>query len=201
MSADCICNHCKTVSKALECFHRFCPSQEVRLFLTEEHNQRGNKKRKPDGLQQNCTKEKGFLKFLRRTQFVHYQLCDEVKSGELLSFVQYVMRFRKYLQLFFVIFPLIFKNNSVDQNDNGKLMKQFRKKSFVSQSQIALISSFRLQRGSLITLLQLFFKTASVSFVQKNTASLNTLQWGVPTTLYTELIRQQNKVARTKFPV
>ena len=127
-SADCICNHCNTVSKAIGCFHHYCPSQEVRLFLTEEHNQRGKKKRELDELQQKYTKEKGLLKFRRRILFAHYQLCEEIRSGELLSFVQYVMKFRKYLQLYFVIFPPIFKNISVDHNDNGKLMKQFAKK-------------------------------------------------------------------------
>ena len=88
----------------------------------------GVEQRELDELQQKCTKEKGLIRFLRRTLFAHYQLCEEIRSGELLSFVQYVMKFRKYLQLYFVFFPPIFKDISVDHNNNGKLMKQFAKK-------------------------------------------------------------------------
>ena len=42
---DGFCSHCKTTFEAMCCFYTFCPCQEVRPPLTEEHNQRGTKKR------------------------------------------------------------------------------------------------------------------------------------------------------------
>ena len=46
--ADDFCAFCKTVFEAMGCFYHYCPCQEARRFLTEEHNGRGNKKREID---------------------------------------------------------------------------------------------------------------------------------------------------------
>ena len=57
---DGFCAHCKTVFKAMGCFHRYCPCQEARLSLTDEDIERGNRKGKMDQMRKRYIKEKGY---------------------------------------------------------------------------------------------------------------------------------------------
>ena len=49
-SVDGFCSHCNTVFEAMGCFYHFCPCQELRPSLTEEHIQRGSRKRELEAL-------------------------------------------------------------------------------------------------------------------------------------------------------
>ena len=57
--ADGFCALCNTVFEAMGCFYHYCPYQEARLSLTEEHIERGNKKREMDKMRKQYIKEKG----------------------------------------------------------------------------------------------------------------------------------------------
>ena len=56
---DGFCAHCKTVFEAMGCFYHYCPCQEAPPSLTEEDNERGNKKREMDQMRKQYIKEKG----------------------------------------------------------------------------------------------------------------------------------------------
>ena len=54
------CSHCNTMFEAIGNFYHFCPCQELRPFLSQEHFQRGSKKRELDALRRLYIQEKGF---------------------------------------------------------------------------------------------------------------------------------------------
>ena len=59
-SVDGFFSHCNTVFEAMGCFHHFCPCQGLRPSLTEDHINRGSKKRELDDLRRGFIQDKGF---------------------------------------------------------------------------------------------------------------------------------------------
>ena len=58
---DGFCTDSKTVFEAMGCFYHYCPCQEARSSLTEEDNERGNKKREMDQMRKQYIKEKRYI--------------------------------------------------------------------------------------------------------------------------------------------
>ena len=182
-SVDGFCCHCNTVFEAMGCFYHFCPCQELRSSLTEEDIQRGSKKRELDALRRHYIQEKGF-KFVEmwecewwklykttntvkqhigehfpyRYPLVAEQLLEDKKKGKLFGHVQCDIEVPENLRSKFNNFPPIFKNTLVSKSDIGDLMKNYaEEEKLLSQPRKMLISSFKLQNGTLITPLLLFY--------------------------------------------
>ena len=180
---DGFCFHCNTVFEAMGCYYHFCPCQELRPSLTEEHIQRGSKKRELDALRRHYIQEKGFKgiemwecewwrlhkisnavkqhirkDFPYRRSLGSEQLLEEIKEGKLFGYVQCDNEVPKNLRSKFVNFPPTFKNTLVSRSDNGDLMRNCaEEEKLLSQPRNMLISSFILQNGTLITPLLLFY--------------------------------------------
>ena len=112
-SADMFCSHCNNVFEAMVCFYHLCPCQELRPSLTEEHFQRGSKKRPLGALRRHYIQEKCF-KFIEmwacdmwrlyktsntvkqhirkhfpyRRSLAVEQLLEEIKEGKVFGYVQ-----------------------------------------------------------------------------------------------------------------
>ena len=180
---DAFCFHCNTVLEAMGCFCHFCPCQEVRPSLTEEDIQRGIEKRELDELRPHYIKQKGFTvivswdcglwimykivtsvkehileMFPYRCSLAENQLWEEIKIAKLFGYVQCKKRVPNKLEPHSAKLPSLFKNTLVDRKSICKLMKQHAEEaSSISQPQKMLISSFKLQNGTLITPLLLFY--------------------------------------------
>ena len=166
----------------MRCFHHFCPCQELRRSLTEEDIQRGSKKRELDALRRHYMQKKGFKvielwecewwrlyrtintvkqhiqeHFLYRRSLAAEQHLEEIKKRKLFGYVQCVIEVLENLKAVFANFPPIFKNALVNKSDIGDLMKNYAEEErLLSQPRKMLISSFRLQNGTLIVPLLLF---------------------------------------------
>ena len=164
------------------CFYHFCPSQELRPFLTEGDIQRGSKKRELDALKRHYTQEKGFKvievwecewwrlykttntvkqhirdHFPSRRSLAAEQLLEEIKKGKLFGYVLCDIEVPAKLRSKFINFPPIFKNTLVSKSDIGDLMKRYAEgERLLSQPRKLLKSSFTLQNGTLINPLLLF---------------------------------------------
>ena len=85
-------------------------------------------------------------------------LLEQIKSGNLLGYVQCDIEVPEELKKKFANFPTIFKNTNVGRHDIGSLMKVYaEKEGLLCQSWKMLISSYFLENGTLITLLPLFY--------------------------------------------
>ena len=81
-----------------------------------------------------------------------------MKKGNLFGYVKCDIEVPEILRAKFVKFPPIFKNTLVSKSDIGDLMKNYAEEErLLSQPRKMLISSFTLQKGTLITLLLLFY--------------------------------------------
>ena len=182
-SVDGFCSHCNTLFEAMGCFYHFCRCQELRRFLTEEDIQRASKKRELDALRQHYIQEQGFRvieiwecdwwrlykttntvkqhireNFPYRHSLAAEQLLEEIKKGKLFGYVQCDIEVPEKLRANFANFPPIFKNTLVSKSDIGDLMKKYAEEErLLAQPQKKLISSFRLQNGTLTTPLLFFF--------------------------------------------
>ena len=86
------------------------------------------------------------------------QVLEEVKKGKLFGYVQCDIEVPENLRSKFVKFPPIFKNTQVSKSDIGDLMKNYAEEErLLSQPRKVLISSFKLQNGTLITPLLIFY--------------------------------------------
>ena len=170
-------------SEAMGSFYHFCPSQELRSSLTEEDIKRVSRRRELEELRGSYIQEKGFTlnemwecewwRLYKNTTNVklhipenfHYrrslrkqQLIEGRKKGRLFGYVQCDIEVPENWRINFAIFPPIFKNTLVSQNDIGDLMKTNAEEGgTMSQPRKMLISSFTLQNGTLITPLLLFY--------------------------------------------
>ena len=226
-SVDGFCSHCNTVFEAMGCFCHFCPCQELRPSLTEEEIQLGSKKRELGALKRHYIQEKGFKviemwecewwRLYKATNMVkqhireHFpyrrslapeQLLEEIKKGKLFGYMQCDIDVPENLRGNFANFPPIFKNTLVSKSDIVDLMKNYAEEErLLSQPRKMLISSFRLQNGTFITLLLLccYFIYRWVSFAQKYTALLSTLRRNASTVLCSQQWTQGGKV--TKFQI
>ena len=182
-SVDGFCSHCNTVFEAMGCFYHFGRCQELRASLTEEDFQRGSKKRGLDALRRHYIQEKDFKvietwecewwrlykltttvkqhireHFPYRRSLAAEQLLEEIKEGKLFGYVQCDIEVPENLISNFANFPPIIKNTLVSKSDIGDLMKNYAgEETLLSQPRKMLISSFALQNGTIITLLQLFY--------------------------------------------
>ena len=184
-SVDVFCSHCNTVFEAMDCFYHFCPCQKLLPFLTEEHIQRGSKKRELDALRRHYIQEKGIKviemtncewwrlykttntvkehireHFPYRLSLAAEQLLEEMKKGKLFGYVQCDIEIPDNVKSKFDNFPPIFKNTIDRKSENGDLMKNYAEEErLVSQPREVLVetSSFTLQNGTLTTPLLLFY--------------------------------------------
>ena len=82
------------------------------------------------------------------------RLLEQMRSGKLFGYVQCDIEVPEELKKNFAICPPIFKNTNVGQHDLRLLMKDYaEKEGLLCQPRIMLISSYFLEKGTLITLL------------------------------------------------
>ena len=122
------------------CFYHFCPSQELRPFLTEEDIKRGSKKGDLDELKRNYIQEEGFAviemwecewwrlfktatnvklhireSLPYRRSLTEHQLPQGIKKGILFGYVQCDIEVPENLRTNFANFPPIIKNTLVSK--------------------------------------------------------------------------------------
>ena len=128
------------------------------------------------------------------------QLLEEIMKGKLFGYVQCDIEVPEILRSNFDNFPPIFKNTLVSKNYLDDLMKtDAEEEGIMSQPRKMMISSFTLQNGTLIILLQFFFIYNWVLFAQKYTALLSTLLRNASAVLCSQQWTQEGKV--TKIPI
>ena len=85
-------------------------------------------------------------------------LLEQIRSGKLFGYVQCDIEVPEELNKKFTSFPPIFQNTNVGRHDIGSLMQDHaEKEGLLCQPRKMLISSYFLEKGTLITLLLLFF--------------------------------------------
>ena len=182
-NVDGYCDHCKTVFEAMGCYYHFCSCQKTRPSLTEQDIERGNKKREMDDMRREYIKEKGYkveemwecdwwesfktdekIKNHVRTHFPYKRLLStdsllaKIKDGSLFGYVQCDLVVPDELKSKFANFPPIFKNTEVGRNDIGDYMKNYAiENEMLKHPQRMLISSFKLENGTVITPLFNFY--------------------------------------------
>ena len=177
------CNHCKTVFEAMGCYYHFCPCQETRPSLSDEDIERGNKRREMDDLRREYIREKGYkieemwecewwqnfktnekVKNHIRSNFPYKRplstdsLLEKIRDGSLYGYIQCDLVVPDELKAKFSNFPPIFKNTDVGRNDIGEYMQNYAiENDLLKHPQRMLISSFKLENGSIITPLFNFY--------------------------------------------
>ena len=174
---DGFCSHCITVFEAMGCFFHFCQCQEEKPLLFEDIES-GLKRRERDndrreylkGLGLNveeiweCQWKKwrsentnGFKDFLKsnypfQPSMNKHSLIDKIKRGELFDVVDCSLEVPEEMYPYFEDFPPIFKNCEVGRDDIGDHMKEFAERNkLLPRPRKMLISSFKLERGPVIT--------------------------------------------------
>ena len=182
-SVDGICYPCNTVFEAMGCYYLYCPCQEARPSLTDADIGRGIKNRQQDEMRRDYIQQKGYqivemwecewwslyktdapVKSYLRAIFPYKrplseeQLLQQSIDGRLFGFVQCDIEVPEHLRDYFSNFPPIFKNNIVNRDDIGILMKEYaEKEGIMPQPRRMLISSFVLTNGTIITPLHSFY--------------------------------------------
>ena len=180
---DGFCNHCNTVFEAMGCFFHFCPCQEEKPLLFEDiesglkRRERDNDRReylKGLGLNveeiwecqwkkcrtDNTNGVKDFLKsnYPFQPSMNKNSLIEKIKRGELFGVVDCSLEVPEEMYPYFEDFPPIFKNCEVGRDDIGDHMKEFAERNkLLPRPRKMLISSFKLERGTVITPLLLFY--------------------------------------------
>ena len=171
-------------SIVFHCFHyHFCSCQEARPSLTEQDIERGNKKREMDDMRREYIKEKGYkveemwecdwwesfktddkIKNHVRTHFPYKRPLStdsrlaKIIDGSLFGYVQCDLVVPDELKSKFANFPPIFKNTEVERDDIGDYMKNYAiENEMLKHPQRMLISSFKLENGTVITPLFNFY--------------------------------------------
>ena len=182
-NVDGYCNHCKTVIEAMGCYYHFCPCQETRPSLSDEDIERGNKRREMDDLRREYIREEGYkieemwecewwqnfktnekIKNHIRSNFPYKRplstdyLLEKIRDGSLYGYIQCDLVVPDELKAKFSNFPPIFKNTEVGRNDIGEYMQNYAiENDLLKHPQRMLISSFKLENGSIITPLFNFY--------------------------------------------
>ena len=182
-NVDGFCDHCKIVFEAMGCYYHFCSCQETCPSSTEQDIERGNKKREMDEMRREYIQEKGYkveemwecewwqnfktndkIKNHVRTHFPYKRplstdsLLAKIKDGSLFGYVQCDLVVPDELKSKFANFPPIFKNTEVGRNDIGDYMKNYAiENDMLKHPQRMLISSFKLENGTVITPLFNFY--------------------------------------------
>ena len=165
------------------CYYHFCSCQEARPSLTEQDIERVNKKREMDDMRREYVQEKGYkveemwecewwqnfktndkIKNHVRTHFPYKRplstdsLLAKIKDGSLFGYVQCDLVVPDELKSKFANFPPIFKNTEVGRDDIGDYMKNYAiENEMLKHPQRMLISSFKLENGTVITPLFKFY--------------------------------------------
>ena len=180
---DGFCSHCNTVFEAMGCYFHFCPCQEEKPLLFEDI-ENGLKTRERDsdrreyllGLgytvveiwecqwkkwrRENINGVKEFVnkKYPFQQSLSKNALIEKIKRGDLFGVVDCSLEVPEELYPYFENFPPIFKNCEVGRDDIGDHMKEFAERhKLLSKPRKMLISSFKLDRGPIITPLLLFY--------------------------------------------
>ena len=182
-SVDGFCAHCDTLFKAMGCCFHFCPCQESRASLSEEEMQRGIRKREHDELRRDYLRNKGYdivevweckwwerLKeeenvrnhvtknFPFKLPMKQESLLAKIRDGKMFGYVQCDLEFRDGLKYKFSNFPPVFKNFNVSRAEIGDYMREYAiENNLLKQPQRMLISSFKLENGTIITPLLNFY--------------------------------------------
>ena len=181
--ADGFCAHCNTVFEAMGCIYHYCPCQKAPSSLTADDIKRGNKRREMDQMRKQYIKEKGYnvdemwecewwnlykttmcVKVHLRESFPYERplreerLSEQIRIGKLFGYVQCDIEVPEELKKVVANFPPFFKNTSVGRHDIGLLMKDSaERKELLCQPRKKLISSYFLEKGTLIAPLLLFY--------------------------------------------
>ena len=97
-------------------------------------------------------------RFSYRRSLTEHQLLGGIKKGNLFGCVQCDIEVPENLRANLANFPPIFQNTLVSKNNFGDLMKTYAlEEGILSQPRKMRISSFTLQKGTLVTALLLFY--------------------------------------------
>ena len=144
---DGFCAHCKTVFEAMGCFYHYCPCQEARPSLTEEDIERGNKKREMDQMRKQYIEEKGF----NVVEIWEYEWWNLYKTTTCV---------KQHLRESFPYKRPLREESLLEKIKSGKLFGYVQcdiEEGHRCQSRKMLISSYFLEKGTLITPLLLFY--------------------------------------------
>ena len=165
------------------CYYHFCSCQEARPSLTEQDIARGNQKRDMDDMRRGYIKKKGYkveemcecdwwesfksndkIKNHVRTHFIYKislstdALLAKIKDDFLFGYVQCDLVVPDELKSKFANLPPIFKNTEVGRNDIRDYWKKYAiENEILKHPQGMLISSFKLENGTVITPLFNFY--------------------------------------------
>ena len=182
-NVDGFCAHCKTIFEAMGCYFHFCACQEARASMSEEETQKGLKKREYDELRRDYLRNKGYkvveiwecnwwetvkgdesVKIHVRNNFpfelplTQESLLTKIREDKLFGYVQCDLEVPDGLKYKFSNFPPIFKNFNVSRADIGDYMRDYTiDNDLLKQPQRMLISSFKLENGTVITPLLNFY--------------------------------------------
>ena len=181
-NVDGYCDHCKTVFEAMGCHCHFFPCQETHPSLSDENIERGNKRREMDDFRREYIRDKRYkiekmlnvsggktserAKKIRIVSDPNFPTKDlsllilfwEKRDGSLYGYIQCDLVVPDQLKAKFSDFPPIFKNTEVGRNDIGEYMQNYAiENDLLKLTQQMLISSFKLENGSIITPLFNFF--------------------------------------------
>ena len=182
-NVDGFCAHCKTIFEAMGCYFHCCACQEARASVSEEETQKGLKKREYDELRRDYLRNKGYkvveiwecnwwetvkgdesVKIHVRNNFpfklplTQESLLTKIREDKLFGYVQCDLEVPDGLKYKFSNFPPIFKNFNVSRADIGDYMRDYAiDNDLFKQPQRMLISSFKLENGTVITPLLNFY--------------------------------------------
>ena len=182
-NVDGFCAHCKTIFEAMGCYFHFCACQEARASMSEEETQKGLKKREYDELRRDYLRNKGYkvveiwecnwwetvkgdesVKIHVRNNFpfklplTQESLLTKIREDKLFGYVQCDLEVPDGLKYKFSNFPPIFRNFNVSRADIGYYMRDYAiDNDLLKQPQRMLISSFKLENGTVITQLLNFY--------------------------------------------
>ena len=175
--------HCDTVFEAMGCYFHFCPCQESRAILSEEEMQKGNRKREHDELRTDFLRNKGYnivevreckwwervteeenvrnhvrKNFPFKLPMKQESLLAKIRDGKMFGYVQCDLEVPGGLKYKFSNFAPNFENFNVSRADIGEYMREYAvENSLLKQHQRMLISSFKLENGTIITSLLNFY--------------------------------------------
>ena len=178
-NVDGFCDHFKTVFEAMGCYYHFFPCQETRPSLNEKDIERGKKwegwmtwdvsifatkitkSKRCEWWQNFKTNEK--IKNLIRSNFPYERplstdsLLGKIRYGSLYGYIPCDLVVPVELKANFSKFPPFFKNTEVGRNYVGESMQNYAiENDLLKHPQRMLISSFKLENGSILTLLFIF---------------------------------------------
>ena len=149
---DGFCAHCKTIFEAMGCYFHFCACQEARESISEEETQNGLKKREYDDLRRDYLRNKGY----KVVEIWECNWWETVKGDESV---------KTHVRNNFPFKPPLTQESLLTKIREDKLFGYVRRadigdymrgyaidNSLLKQPQRMLISSIKLENGTVITL-------------------------------------------------